>query len=523
MRMYLVIYSLAIFLFSDLIFKINCSEILLLFPAPFRSHYYALLPIIRALADKGHKITSHSALEFGPHPNINETLIENKLDADLKRRELTTVGTLTKLLMELHDMGYASALNFLNTPQFKELLETDQKYDATIAVTLTIQEYLVALQHKFNTINIEIVPHANSPSVHHFTGTPFNPTYFVDVKLPYTDRMSFWQRLHNTFNYLVTILLSYMVNIRRMQSLADQYIRYPGWEKRPALDQLMSNRSLVLINGHHSLNYPYPSPPHVIDIAGVSIREIQPLPKDFKTFINGWPNGIVMLSWGSVVSGSITDNENMVKILLTAFSRLKYGVIWKTNTSTYSYPVPENVMMVKWLPQQEILADKRTKVFITHCGFNSMVETVYYGVPVVVTPFFLDQSKNARKLVDIGMGVQLTADNLTTDAFIWAINEVANNKRYKEAAVKQSAMFRDRPFKPVDEAVYWIEYVMKHGDVLQPASIHIPLYRLLWLDIIAFSIIILLILFYLFKTILSITYNKLSATIHRHLINKKNN
>ncbi|KAK9500373.1 hypothetical protein O3M35_001651 [Rhynocoris fuscipes] len=489
-----------------MIFKINCSEILVIFPLSSRSYFYTLSPLIRALADKGHRITTYSTLVFGPHPNITDRIIHDGLDEDLKKRDLTTLGSLSKLLMELHGIGYVSALNFLNTPQFKELLETDQKYDATIAITLTLQEYLVALQHKFNTINIEIVPHANSPSVHYFTGIPFNPTYFVDVKLPYTDRMSFWQRLHNTFNYLVTILLSYMVNIRRMQSLADQYIRYPGWEKRPALDQLMSNRSLVLINGHHSLNYPYPSPPHVIDIAGVSIREIQPLPKDFETFINGWPNGIVMLSWGSAVSGSITDNENMVKILLTTFSRLKYGVIWKTNTSTYSNPVPANVMMVKWLPQQEIL-----------------VETVYYGVPVVITPFFLDQSKNARKLVDIGMGIQLTADNLTTDAFIWAINEVANNCRYKEAAVKQSAMFRDRPFKPVDEAVYWIEYVMKHGDVLQPASIHIPLYRLLWLDIIAFSIITLLILFYLFKTILSITYNKLSATIHRHLINKKNN
>ncbi|BET02819.1 MFS transporter, ACS family, solute carrier family 17 (sodium-dependent inorganic phosphate cotransporter), other [Nesidiocoris tenuis] len=38
---------------------------------------------------------------------------------------------------------------------------------------------------------------------------------------------------------------------------------------------------------------------------------------------------------------------------------------------------------------------------------------------------------------------------------------------------------------PVDEAAYWVEYVLKHGNVLQPASVQMPFYQIYMLDILA--------------------------------------
>lgn len=57
--------------------------------------------------------------------------------------------------------------------------------------------------------------------------------------------------------------------------------------------------------------------------------------------------------------------------------------------------------------------------------------------------------------------------------------------RYRTEMLRRQALFTDRPMKPLDEAVYWVEYVLKHGKALQPASARMPFYQLYMLDIFA--------------------------------------
>ncbi|BBN02398.1 protein MpUGT4 [Marchantia polymorpha subsp. ruderalis] len=57
-------------------------------------------------------------------------------------------------------------------------------------------------------------------------------------------------------------------------------------------------------------------------------------------------------------------------------------------------------MFVKWAPQIEVLSHPSTGGFITHCGQNSVLESVSKGVPILAWPFLYDQFQNARYLVD---------------------------------------------------------------------------------------------------------------------------
>lgn len=57
--------------------------------------------------------------------------------------------------------------------------------------------------------------------------------------------------------------------------------------------------------------------------------------------------------------------------------------------------------MEKFVPQLEVL--KRTDVFITHGGMNSLNEALYFGVPVVVVPQQIEQGFNMRRLKKIGV------------------------------------------------------------------------------------------------------------------------
>jgi UDP:flavonoid glycosyltransferase YjiC (YdhE family) len=67
-------------------------------------------------------------------------------------------------------------------------------------------------------------------------------------------------------------------------------------------------------------------------------------------------------------------------------------------------------LVVPWSPQERVLAHVATACFLTHCGWNSTLETVAAGVPVVAFPQWGDQCTDAKFLVDeLRMGVRLRA------------------------------------------------------------------------------------------------------------------
>ncbi|KAL3623876.1 hypothetical protein CASFOL_032692 [Castilleja foliolosa] len=64
--------------------------------------------------------------------------------------------------------------------------------------------------------------------------------------------------------------------------------------------------------------------------------------------------------------------------------------------------------VVQWAPQQQVLAHPSVGVFVTHCGWNSVLESITGGVPMICRPFFGDQMINRRRVEDvwrIGVGV----------------------------------------------------------------------------------------------------------------------
>ncbi|KAL5581580.1 hypothetical protein UlMin_014022 [Ulmus minor] len=71
----------------------------------------------------------------------------------------------------------------------------------------------------------------------------------------------------------------------------------------------------------------------------------------------------------------------------------------------------ERGMICGWAPQAEVLAHKATGGFVSHCGWNSTLESLWFGVPIVTWPLYAEQQMNAFQMVrDLGLAVELRLD-----------------------------------------------------------------------------------------------------------------
>ncbi|KAL6894118.1 hypothetical protein ACP4OV_008216 [Aristida adscensionis] len=67
-------------------------------------------------------------------------------------------------------------------------------------------------------------------------------------------------------------------------------------------------------------------------------------------------------------------------------------------------------LVVGWAPQQRVLSHRAVACFVTHCGWNSTMEAVRHGVPMLCWPYFADQFCNRSYVCDVwGTGVEVRA------------------------------------------------------------------------------------------------------------------
>ncbi|XP_078431599.1 hydroquinone glucosyltransferase-like [Wolffia australiana] len=90
---------------------------------------------------------------------------------------------------------------------------------------------------------------------------------------------------------------------------------------------------------------------------------------------------------------SVVDAENPVGFLPEGFLERTRG---------------RGLVLPSWAPQARVLSHAATGGFMTHCGWNSVLESVVNGVPMIAWPLYAEQRMNARLLAE-GVGVALRA------------------------------------------------------------------------------------------------------------------
>lgn len=143
--------------------------------------------------------------------------------------------------------------------------------------------------------------------------------------------------------------------------------------------------------------------------------------------------------------GSIATNQpEFYKHCFEAFGGQEWQVvlaIGKQIDPGQLGPVPANFLLSPYVPQLDILP--RTQVFITHAGTNSVMESMYYGVPMVLIPQQPEQQMHALRATELGLGVLLDKGDVTSTALRAAVDQIAQDKAYRERAQSMQQVTRD--------------------------------------------------------------------------------
>lgn len=146
-------------------------------------------------------------------------------------------------------------------------------------------------------------------------------------------------------------------------------------------------------------------------------------------------------------------------------------------------------MIVKWMPQKDLLGHRQTKVFVAHGGINGVQEAIYHGVPVFGIPLFLDQYDNLLRLHERGAGKIIKLNEINNQSFEQALNELLHKDNYRRNIQRLSRLHRDQPMAPIDQAVFWVEYVIRHKGA---AHLRTDSYKLPWYSYHSLDVVLLL-------------------------------
>lgn len=107
-------------------------------------------------------------------------------------------------------------------------------------------------------------------------------------------------------------------------------------------------------------------------------------------------------------------------------------------------------LMVGWCPQEDVLAHKAIGAFLTHCGWNSTIETISEGVPMVCWPFFAEQQTNCRYACtkwEIGVEIEGDVNRGKVEKMVRLMMEGEEGKEMRKKALewKEKAQLAAKP------------------------------------------------------------------------------
>jgi UDP:flavonoid glycosyltransferase YjiC (YdhE family) len=156
-------------------------------------------------------------------------------------------------------------------------------------------------------------------------------------------------------------------------------------------------------------------------------------------WLDKWePKSIVYVNYGSVT----VMTQQHLKEFAWGLANSKHPFLWIVRPDVVmgdSAILPEEFfeetkdrgLLVSWCPQDQVLEHPSIGVFLTHCGWNSTLESICVGVPIICWPFFADQQTNCwYACTTWGIGMEVNHD-VKSDEIEELVKEVMEGDKGK--------------------------------------------------------------------------------------------
>lgn len=364
---------------------------------PYHGHVNPSLGLMKQLIDKGHTVISYNIDTFKP-------------------------------LIEATGAEFRSVSRFLkNTEELKvptnELIVADRILDATERVA---DFYIEEVKKE----NIDLIIHdglalwgkivacaSHIPAVSLVTTCILNPTTlssFPKLLIQQQTRMlSQPQRLFSV--------------IQRYNKLCNKY----GIKMKGLFDFVVNEESLNIVftsqyyqpkSNKIKNNYVFVGPsiisrPHTSDVLDL-----------LKT-----NKKIIYISLGTIFNEDISFYKTCIETLQNSNYQVVLAVGNSVDISQLE-PIPANFIIRSHVPQLEIL--KQASLFISHGGMNSVNESLYYGVPMILIPQIFEQVVNSQRVEQLKAGIVLDKKKITQEQLSGTIQQIFNDKKFSAEAKK---------------------------------------------------------------------------------------
>lgn len=234
----------------------------------------------------------------------------------------------------------------------QKLMKSNEKFDIML-YEIFINDALLGFSQHFNIPVIGVSTVGLTPFVSEYTGTPMPNSFIANLLLGLPDEMNFKERLINT------VLTGYMeIMWKGFFNPANEklYEKYFANSKVSLQHLRKSAMTMVLSNGHISLNGPKPLMGNIIEVGGIHMNTTaSPLPNDLQEFMDSaGKEGIVYFCMGS----NISPKEMVVEkreAILNALIRIKQKIVWKWDHESANSVNQKKFYTSNWLPQNGII------------------------------------------------------------------------------------------------------------------------------------------------------------------------
>ena len=343
-----------------------------------------------------------------------------------------------------------------NTVRFYSFDEFEDKINATGAEFISCDVYLPKLTEQeeaglknISTTEMTLQDIRITLRMDSFLDKEFE-TFKPDVI--YSDSVCFWGKL-NAWKHHVPLVVS--TSTFAFNQLSSQYMKNTPKELADmilGLPRVSKELKTLEPYGYHVKGaLPLVQSDNQTDSIVYTSRRFQPYAESFSdhyafvgpsVFSKAVPDKtkecpLVYISMGTVIN----DRRDFYAKCIEALRDQNVNVVISCGNAVNRESLgalPDNIHVYPYVDQLDILS--KADVFITHCGMNSVSESLYMAAPMVLYPQTSEQKAVARRVMEIGAGTALNDDSI--DGIRASVHEILSNAAYGKAAEVCSTDFR---------------------------------------------------------------------------------